>query len=307
MADYNVLKGWDFGAITHAYSARDTMLYALGIGFGHDPLDRDQLRFLLEDGLQVVPSMAAVLGGPGSWWRDPRVGVDWPQVLHAQQDVEVYTPLEPAATVIGLNRVTALCDRGPERGAVAALERDIRDAATGKLLARAKRIEILRGDGGFSSRGGISDAEPERLPPMTCTERKPDVAVELPSLPQAALIYRLSGDYNPLHADPQVAARAGFPRPILHGLASFGIAAHAVLRGICGYAPERLRRLAVRFTAPVYPGESLRFELWLENDQRVRFRAHVKERGITVLDRGIAELSLTHARQDGTKPIYRSA
>lgn len=290
MVDYDTLKGWDFGEITHTYSARDTILYALGIGFGHDPLDRDQLRFLLEDGLQAVPSMAAVLGGPGSWWRDPRLGVDWPQVLHAQQDVEFFSQLEPAATVTGLNRVTTLCDRGAERGAVAALERNIRDAATGGLLARAKRIEVLRGDGGFSSRSGMSDAEPERLPALTCAERAPDVVIELPSLPQAALIYRLSGDYNPLHADPQVAARAGFPRPILHGLASFGIAAHAVLRGICGYAPERLRRLAVRFTAPVYPGETLRFELWRENDQRVRFRAHVKERGIMVLDRGIAEI-----------------
>ena len=291
MIDYDVLKGWDFGAITQTYTARDTMLYALGIGFGHDSLDRDQLRFLLEDGLQVVPSMAAVLGGPGSWWRDPRLGVAWPRVLHAQQEVEIFARLEPAATVIGLNRVTALCDRGPERGAVAALERDIRDAATGKLLARAKRVEILRGDGGFTSRGGISDAEPERLAPLTCTERSPDVAIELPTLPQAALIYRLSGDYNPLHADPRVAALAGFPRPILHGLASFGLAAHAVLRGICGYAAERLRRLAVRFTAPVYPGETLRFELWLEHDGRARFRAQVKERGVTVLDRGVAELS----------------
>jgi hypothetical protein len=166
LIDYDVLKGWDFGEITHTYSARDTILYALGIGFGHDPLDCDQLRFLLENGLQVVPSMAAVLGGPGSWWRDPRVGADWPRVLHAQQDVEVFARLEPAAMVTGLNRVTALCDRGPERGAVAALEREIRDAVTGELLARAKRIEILRGDGGFSSRGGSSDAEPERLAPL---------------------------------------------------------------------------------------------------------------------------------------------
>jgi acyl dehydratase len=191
---------------------------------------------------------------------------------------------------VAKSRVTALHDRGPERGALAALEREIRNAATGRLLARAKRIEVLRGDGGFSARDGVSDPAPERLPKLDVGERKPDLEIELASLPQAALIYRLSGDYNPLHADPAVARRAGFPRPILHGLATFGMAAHAVLRGVCDYAPSRLQRLAARFTAPVFPGETLRFEIWIERDERVRFRAHARARAVIVLDCGTAEL-----------------
>lgn len=290
MIDYDTIRNRRFADITHTYSARDTILYALGIGMGYDPLDREQLRFLMEPDLRVVPSMAAVLGSPGMWWQDPATGADWARILHAEQDVEIQTSLRPSATVIASNRVTALHDRGSERGAAAAMVREIRDASNGDLLARASRVEVLRGDGGFSARESRSDPAPERLPALTCTERTPDAILELPSLPQTALIYRLSGDYNPLHADPEVARRAGFERPILHGLASFGMATHAILRGVCGYDAQRLKRIAMRFTAPVYPGETLRFELWRVTEQRTHFRAHVVERGVKVLDSGIAEL-----------------
>ncbi|MBV7484873.1 MaoC family dehydratase [Bordetella sp. BOR01] len=290
MVDYHALKSWPFGTIKHRYEARDTMLYALGCGMGHDPMDRRQLRFVYDQGLVAMPSMAAVIGTPGSWWRLPGTGVAWEHVLHAEQDLRLYRPLPAAATMTAGNRVTHLHDRGRERGAVAGLTREIHDSA-GALVARASRIEILRLDGGFSAQAGTHDEAPPRLPGMPADPGPADKQVCLPIIPQAALVYRLSGDPNPLHADPDVARIAGFARPIFHGLGSFGMAAHAVLRACCNYEPERLRRLAVRFSAPIYPGETLRFHLWHERGGTARFCADAIDRSTRVLDRGIAEFS----------------
>jgi acyl dehydratase len=149
-------------------------------------------------------------------------------------------------------------------------------------------VLFMRGDGGFSERSGVSDPRPERLraPP----DRAPDIQTDLASLPQAALIYRLNGDYNPLHCDPEVARAAGFPRPILHGLCSFGMAAHAVLKSCCDYQPARIRSIAARFTAPVFPGETLRFSIWRVGEALVHFRATVDARATVVLDHGVVEL-----------------
>ena len=113
---------------------------------------------------------------------------------------------------------------------------------------------------------------------------------DLPTLPQAALLYRLSGDYNPLHADPGVAEAAGFPRPILHGLCTFGVAGHALLRALCGYEPERLKSMAARFSAPVFPGETVRTEMWREGEGRVAFRCRIREREIVAINNGLAEI-----------------
>lgn len=290
MVDYHTLRNWPFGVVRQQYTTRDVMLYALGCGLGADPLDARQLDFVYEKNLKVMPSMAAVLGTPGSWWRLPGTGVVWQRVLHAEQDLRLYAPLRVAASVTGLNRVTHLHDRGEGKGAVAGLVRDI-CADDGTLLARATRIEILRDDGGFAARGGPNDEAPPRLDPLPRDCGAPDFEIVLAILPQAALIYRLSGDPNPLHADPEVARAAGFPRPILHGLGSFGMAAHAMLRTCCDYAPEALKRLAVRFTAAVYPGETLHFQIWRRGAACVRFRAWAQERRELVLDNGLAELA----------------
>jgi len=290
MVDYQALKHWPFGTIAHRYDARDCILYALGCGLGHDPLDRRQLRFVYEQDLLAMPSMAAVIGTPGSWWRLPGTGVAWEHVLHAEQDLRLFQPLPTAAAMQAENRVTHLHDRGAGRGAVARLVRDVRDSAGG-LVARASRIEVLRHDGGFSAETGLHDEAPPRLPDMPAMSRPADIQISLPIIAQAALIYRLSGDPNPLHADPEVARAAGFDQPIFHGLGSFGVAAHAVLQGCCGYRPDRLRRLAVRFCAPVYPGETLRFQIWRTGDDSARFCADSADRSVRVLDKGIAEFS----------------
>ncbi len=246
MLDYQAVKNWDFGDLSHSYTQRDTMLYALGVGLGADPMDAGQLRFVFEKDLQALPSMVAVLGTPGFWWRDARTGADWVKLVHGEQRIQIFRPLPVAATLVAKNRVVSLSDKGAGKGAIAVIERDIYESGNTQPLARTTQVTFLRGDGGFSERSGKSDAGPEALPGVP--ETAPDIELELPSLEQAALIYRLSGDYNPLHADPEVARAAGFTRPILHGLCTFGMAAHAIVKACCGYDAARIKAMAVRFT-----------------------------------------------------------
>lgn len=289
MIDYQVVKNWTFDDAEHRYTERDSMLYALAVGFGADPLSGGELRYTYEKNLQVVPSMATVIGAPGAWWRDPRTGADATKLLHGEQRLRLFGPLPPSGTLTAVNRVQSLTDKGAGKGAVGVVSRDIRDVRSGRLLAQSTNVSMLRGDGGFSAAGGYSDPAPEPLPPMPA--RACDTHVELPTLRQSALLYRLTGDLNPLHADPEVAARAGFVRPILHGLCSYGMACHAVLRAYLDYEASRLRSLAVRFTAPVYPGDVLRFEFWRGTDERtLRLRGRCEARGVTVLDHGLVEI-----------------
>lgn len=288
MLDYQAVKNWDFGELSHTYTQRDTMLYALGVGLGSDPMDAGQLQFVFEKNLQALPSMVAVLGSPGFWWRDERTGADWVKLVHGEQRIQVFKPLPVAATLIAKNRVVSLTDKGPGKGAIAVIERDIYQSGVKEPLARTSQVTFLRGDGGFSERSGVSDAGPEALPGIP--ETAPDLEVELSSLPQAALIYRLSGDPNPLHADPDVARAAGFTRPILHGLCTFGMATHAVVKACCEYEAARIKSVAVRFTAPVYPGETIRFQLW-RRDSKVHLRARIDARDAVVLNNGIVELN----------------
>lgn len=280
--DYKKLKAWPFADIEHAYSARDTILYALGLGCGSDPTDAEDLRFVYEDGLRALPTLAVVLGYPGFWLKDPATGVDWRRVLHGEQGLLLHAPLPAAGTVIGRTRVTEIVDKG-DKGSLMFSERDVIDKQSGQLLATLRSTSVLRGDGNF---GGPAGPVPQ---PHVLPERAPDAHFDLPTLPQAALIYRLSGDYNPLHADPRVAAAAGFKQPILHGLCTYGVAARAVMKLCCGNDPARLAQFDVRFSAPVYPGETIRTEIWRDGST-VSFRARVVERDVVVLNNGLARL-----------------
>ena len=281
--DYETLKHWKIPEVEQRYAARDTILYALGLGCGSDPTDRDDLRFVYEDGLRALPTMAVVLGAPGFWLKDPATGVDWRKVLHGEQGLVVHRPLPATGAVKGRSRITEILDRG-ERGAFMYSERDVIDQASGALIATTTSTTVLRGEGGFGGPTGPVQ-EPHRLP-----ERAPDLAVDLKTLPQAALIYRLSGDDNPLHADPEVARAVGFPRPILHGLCSFGVAGRAVLRACCANDPSRLKQFQLRFSAPVFPGETIRTEIWRDGTT-VSFRARVVERDAVVLSNGRATIA----------------
>lgn len=271
-----------FPEIEQSYSPRDCILYALGVGFGADPTDSAELPFVFEEpGLKVVPSMAAVLAGPGFWVRDPAAGIDWRRFLHAEQEVVLHRPLPISGTIRARARITRVIDKGKDKGALIYLERVLRDAAG--PLATVRVVSLARNDGG---RGGDAGPQPR---PHQLPARPADRTFEADIDPRAALIYRLSGDPNPLHADPETARKAGFHRPILHGLCSFGIATRAILATFCAYEPARLAAITLRFSAPVYPGERLQLALWRDNDT-VSFRAAVPARDVVVLDHGRAEL-----------------
>ena len=281
--DYQRLKNWPFADVEHSYRAKDTILYALGLGLGADPMDRDQLRFVCEDGLRALPTMATVLAYPGQFAKNPESGIDWKRVVHGEQSVVIHKPLPAAGTVVGRTVIEEIVDKGAGKGALLYSRRDVREKETGELLASLRSTSFLRGDGGF---GGPSGPTP---PVHALPERAPDIVCDIATLPQAALIYRLSGDYNPLHADPEIAAMAGFPRPILHGLCTFGVAGHALLRTLCGYDPTRLRRMEARFSAPVFPGETVRTEMWRDGQGRAGFRCRVVARDAVVINNGQAE------------------
>jgi acyl dehydratase len=282
--DYQKLKSRAFADVIQRYTERDTILYALGLGCGADPTDSDDLRFVYEEGLRALPSMGVVLGTPGFWLKDPGTGVDWRKVLHGEQGLVLHKPLPAAATVIGRTRVKEIFDKGEGKGALLFSERDVIDQSSGEKLCTLTSTTFLRGEGGF---GGPQGPTPE---PHPLPDRAPDRAVDMPTLPQAALIYRLSGDPNPLHADPKVAAAAGFPRPIQHGLCTFGVAGRAVLRTCCGNDPARLKTMQLRFSAPVFPGETIRTEIW-QDGNTLSFRARVAERDLVVLSNGRATIA----------------
>lgn len=282
MLDYQAVMNWSFDDVRQDYSARDTILYALGLGYGYDPMNADALRFLLEDRLLAVPTFSVVLGGPGPWMSDPRTGIDWIRSLHGEQGLRIYKPLPAAGTVIGRNRVTNVIDKGPGKGALLMMERDIIDADTGALLATRTSTSFLRGDGGCGAPAQTQPA-PHALP-----DRAPDLTHSMPTRPEAALIYRLSGDWNPIHADPAKAANAGFDRPILHGLCTFGMIGRALVATTCRHDPARLREMGGRFSAPCYPGETIALDLWDEGGGAFGFQARAVERDLVIFRNGLA-------------------
>ena len=287
--DYFALKHRTFPPIEQRYTDHETMLYALAVGMGFDPTDERQLAFVYERRLKALPTLAVVLAHPGFWMKDPDTGIDWVRVLHGEHSVTLHAPLPSAGTVVGHTRIRGITDKGKEKGALVTWERSLHEAGSGELLATIEQVTFCRGDGGFSQRDGNGppggDASPVARP--ATPEGKPHTICDFATLPQQALMYRLCGDRNPLHADPAVAKAAGFPRPILHGLATFGIAGHAILRTYCDYDPIRLVSVGVRFSAPVFPGETVRCEMWRSGD-RVQFRARALERDVVVLSHGTA-------------------
>jgi len=265
-----------------SYGFKDSLLYAVSLGYGSDPLDGDELKYAFE-GIdrpqQVAPSMGVILAHPGYWPRTLDSGLDWVRIVHAEQGLELHKPLPPAAHVIGRSRIVGAVDKGKEKGALITYERKIFERDSGDALCTITQVMLARGDGGF---GGVSG--PAAAPPMI-PDRAADRICELPTSPQMALLYRLNADWNPLHADPTVAKKAGFERPILHGLATWGVAVRAVLRGALNYESDRIASIFGRFSAPVYPGETLRTEMWMEAEA-VAFRVWAVERNVMVINNG---------------------
>ena len=284
--NYEKILNWPFEPVEQTYTANDSILYALGLGLGANPLDESELNFVFEeaDKFAALPTMAVVLAGPGFWVRDPESGVDWKKVLHGEQEIEIHAPVPAAATVIGQTKVTEIIDKGADKGALLYSEKTLTDKDSGTLIATTRSTTFARGDGGFGGPSG-----PTR-PVHQLPDREPDEYCDLKTLPQSALIYRLSGDNNPLHASPAVAASAGFKAPILHGLCTLGVAGHALLKTCCGYDPSRFKSLALRFSSPVYPGETIRTEIWRDGNT-MSFRSRVLERDVVVLNNGRVEVT----------------
>lgn len=281
--DYDKLLALEIPDVEQTYGEKDCILYALGIGLGLDPTNEDELPFVYEKNLKVLPTQAAVVGYPGFWARDLDTGIDWVKVVHGEHSMVLHRPLKGRGTVFSKTRVLDVVDKGPGKGAIVYSERALYDKADGALISTIVQTTFCRGDGGF---GG--PPRPQR-PVHALPERAPDLVCDLPTRPEAALIYRLSADPNPLHVDPAIAKAAGFPKPILHGLATFGVAGHAVLKSVCGYDPARLASIAGRFSAPVFPGETIRTELWRDGDV-VGFRARILERDVVAINNGRADV-----------------
>lgn len=275
--DPEKLLSFPIPSVRQRITAKDAAYYALSIGIGHDPLDRAQLSFVDPlFGPIPVPSMVLVLAHPGFWLGDPQSGVDPLTVLHASQAFHLFGPIPLECEVESRTRISALVDKGLGKPALIFTETELLDAQ-GSCFARLDRTTFVRGGGGF----GGSSVTPTTAP-ISIPETAPDAIVDLTTRPEQALLYRLNGDFNPLHSDAAAAAKSGFDRPILHGLCTMGVVTHALLRGGLDCRSDRLNSMGLKFASPVYPGETIRTEIW----ETGAFRARVVERDILVADQG---------------------
>jgi acyl dehydratase len=268
-----------------SYRDVETILYALSVGFGRDPLDARELPYVYEGGalLKTLPSFATVLV-PDMF--PPDLGWDYSQVLHAEQRLQIFRPLPPAADLLINKRIVEAFDRGPSLGAVVLFEADVRLAKDDTVLFTLGNTIIARGDGGFGAPNGRGPA-PHRVP-----RREPDLCCSLPTRPDQALMYRLTGDRNPLHADPILARSVGFEQPILHGLCTYGVACHAILKTICDYDHTLICELDARFSAPVLPGDTIATDMW-QDGNLVSFQCRAVERGVVVVRNGKCTLNVS--------------
>lgn len=270
--------------VRQAYGAKDVILYALGVGAASDPA-MDELALVYEGRLQILPSMAVVLGYPGFWQAEPQYGLDWRRVLHGEQSIELHAPLATEGVIVTRSTLDRLIDKGAEKGALLYWTRRLHDEASGAHLATVRQSSFLRGDGGC---GDWGEGEAIQIRPLP--DGPPDESVTMQTRPDQALLYRLNGDFNPLHADPEVAKSVGFAKPVLHGLCTYGFAGRALVHALCDGQADRLRRLDVRFSSPVLPGDALRVDIWRHADGAAQFRCVIPDREVVVLNNGYAEV-----------------
>lgn len=260
-----------------SWTSTDAILYALGVGAGQqDPLT--ELAFTTENSAdveqQVLPTFAVVLMQSAT--RRRKLGdFDPAMLVHAEQAVTLHRPLAPSGSMRVTSKVTGIYDKGS--GALVTSESDAVDETTGEPIASTRSAAFIRNEGGFG--GPRGPASVWKMP-----TQQADLVVEVPTRHDQALLYRLNGDRNPLHSDPKFATRAGFQRPILHGLCTYGITGRVLLEKLCGGEPARFSSMEGRFTKPVYPGDTLTVSAWVDGGT-AKFQTMTTE-GTVVLDRG---------------------
>jgi len=258
--------GASLGVREGGWDVDDVILYHLGIGAGVPVTEANELEYTYEKNLKVLPSFVVVAGGrrpsAGSvtGFKIPGIEFNLAQLLHGEQDIEIHQPLPTSAETKTEGRVADVFDKG--KAALVIMENETRDRDSGALLYTTRMSAFIRGEGGFGGPGG---PKPGNEPP----EREPDGVVETRTLPQQALLYRLNGDKNPLHADPEFAKMAGFDAPIIHGLCSYGIACKAIVDAALGGDPTRVARYQARFRGVAFPGETYLTSWWKEGNDIV--------------------------------------
>ena len=261
--------GAEGDAVERSWTKKDCMLYALGVGAGEC-----ELSFTTEKDQEVLPTFAVIVGSGGAPWG--KIGSFNPAMLvHGEQAIEVLKPIPPEGQVTSKGRIEAIWDKG--KGAVVVTASESRDAS-GEVCMRSRMSAFIRGEGGFGGERGPSGGA--NTPP----DRAPDHEVTYQTRTDQALIYRLSGDYNPLHSDPEFAKMAGFEKPILHGLCTYGFTGRALLHTLCGSDPARFRSMEGRFSSPVMPGDALTVSMWVDGNEAL-FQTKTQD-GTVVIDQG---------------------
>ncbi len=257
--DPAVAIGADLGEVNFAWTPSDVLLYHLAVGAGADPVDERELRYTYERDLRVLPTFATVAANLRTFeppaLKFPGVDVDLAKVLHGKQEIELHRPIPVEGKAVARTRIADVFDKG--KAAVLVQETEVADES-GTPLWTARSSIFARSEGGFGGDRGPSDK-------IEWPDREPDAVLDVPTLPQQALLYRLCGDRNPLHADPAFAKAAGFDRPILHGLCTYGVVAKAVVDAFLDGDPERVSAFGTKFAGVVFPGENLRVRVWREN------------------------------------------
>jgi len=285
MIDFDRLKSHRFDPVFQTYTSRDTLLYALGLNIGADPMDEAALPYVAADPPLVVPTMPMTLARLGPWMKDPAFGIDYGRVVVGEVELTLFAPIPAAATVRAEHRILRVSDKGQGRGALVTIRRELFDAGSGTKLAAYEQLSFCRGDGGFAVDGRH---DPPGAPVQwDVADRPPDREHQVVTAAHQALVYRLSGDMNPLHSDPQTAKRAGFDRPILHGLATVGMVGHVLAQQALADGEGEFRAIRGRLAAPVVPGETLNLQMW-RTDEGVLFRL-VKGDGREAISRGISK------------------
>lgn len=292
-----------FPSIKHSYTERDIILYALGIGAAADPMDTSELKFVYEnhESFQALPTFGVVIPSAAleSIVSTPGLTFNPMMILHGEQFMELKAPLPTNGTLISEPRILNIFDKGS--GALVVLGVNTKDEK-GNIVLYNQYSLFIRGLGNFGGDKGPSAVSYD--PPVN---QPPQVVHRERTLDNAAILYRLSGDYNPLHIDPTLAESAGFKKPILHGLCTFGYATRAVIKHFCQNDASRFKSINVRFVKHVFPGETIITEMWKASSTKIIFRCRVAERGEVVLANACIELHPTEEEKKAAAAAAASA